>query len=51
MTVKYAEPVLSETTANIIWTFCTSKTSKTEKYCQMLDNFLDSPNVTNLEEH
>ena len=37
MTVKFAVPVLNETTAKISETFGTTETSETAKYCLMLD--------------
>ena len=36
VTVKFAEPVLNETTAKILQTFGTTRTSQTTKYYQML---------------
>ena len=39
VTVKFAPPILNETTAKIFQTIGTTKTSQTTKYCQMLDQF------------
>ena len=51
VTVKFAIPVLNETTVKITKTFGTTETSKTTKYCQMLDQFCDCFDVRSLEKH
>ena len=51
MTVKFAVPVLNETTVKITKTFGTTETSKTTKYCQILDQFCDCFDVRSLEKH
>ena len=51
MTVKFDVPVLNETTAKILQTFGTTKTSEKAKYCQMLDQFFDYLNVISLEKN
>ena len=51
MTVKFDVPVLNETTAKILQTFGTTKTSETAKYCQMLDQFFDYLSVISLEKN
>ena len=51
VTVKFAVPVLNETTAKIPKTFGMTETSETAKYCQMLDQFFDCLNVRSLEKH
>ena len=50
MTVKFAAPVLNETTAKILQTFGTTETLQTIKYCQMLEQFFDCLDVS-LENH
>ena len=51
VTLKFAVPVLNETTAKIPKTFGTTGTPETAKYCQMFDQFVDCFNVTSLEKH
>ena len=47
VTVKFAVPVLNETTAKIPKTFGTTETSETAKYCQMLDQIFWLPQYKN----
>ena len=51
VTVKFALPVLNETTAKNIQTFGTTETFKTTKWCQILGQFFDCLSVKKLDKH